>query len=233
MLKRRILVIDDETALVESICFNLEREGFQTFSSYNGIDGLEAIQTVKPDLIVLDLMLPGLDGLEICRRVRKSEDIPIIMLTAKESEVDRILGLELGADDYVTKPFSMRELMARVKSVLRRFQVAANGPDVLISGDVSLNKATREVTTRGTDVTLSVKEFDLLAMLMLNSGRVLTREILLDGVWGADFFGEPRTVDVHIRWLREKIEEDPANPKYIHTVRGVGYRFNPPTEQQS
>ncbi|HBR25098.1 MAG TPA: DNA-binding response regulator, partial [Firmicutes bacterium] len=168
-----------------------------------------------------------------CRRVRKSEDIPIIMLTAKESEVDRILGLELGADDYVTKPFSMRELMARVKSVLRRFQVAANGPDVLISGDVSLNKATREVTTRGTDVTLSVKEFDLLAMLMLNSGRVLTREILLDGVWGADFFGEPRTVDVHIRWLREKIEEDPANPKYIHTVRGVGYRFNPPTEQQS
>ncbi|HCM17078.1 MAG TPA: DNA-binding response regulator [Firmicutes bacterium] len=233
MLKRRILVIDDETALVESICFNLEREGFQTFSAYNGIDGLEAIQTVKPDLIVLDLMLPGLDGLEICRRVRKSEDIPIIMLTAKESEVDRILGLELGADDYVTKPFSMRELMARVKSVLRRFQVAANGPDVLISGDVSLNKATREVTTRGTDVTLSVKEFDLLAMLMLNSGRVLTREILLDGVWGADFFGEPRTVDVHIRWLREKIEEDPANPKYIHTVRGVGYRFNPPTEQQS
>ncbi len=233
MLKRRILVIDDETALVESICFNLEREGFQTFSSYNGIDGLEAIQTVKPDLIVLDLMLPGLDGLEICRRVRKSEDIPIIMLTAKESEVDRILGLELGADDYVTKPFSMRELMARVKSVLRRFQVAANGPDVLISGDVSLNKATREVTTRGTDVTLSVKEFDLLAMLMLNSGRVLTREILLDGVWGVDFFGEPRTVDVHIRWLREKIEEDPANPKYIHTVRGVGYRFNPPTEQQS
>ncbi len=155
------------------------------------------------------------------------------MLTAKESEVDRILGLELGADDYVTKPFSMRELMARVKSVLRRFQVAANGPDVLISGDVSLNKATREVTTRGTDVTLSVKEFDLLAMLMLNSGRVLTREILLDGVWGTDFFGEPRTVDVHIRWLREKIEEDPANPKYIHTVRGVGYRFNPPTEQQS
>ncbi|HBL50806.1 MAG TPA: DNA-binding response regulator, partial [Firmicutes bacterium] len=117
--------------------------------------------------------------------------------------------------DYVTKPFSMRELMARVKSVLRRFQVAANGPDVLISGDVSLNKATREVTTRGTDVTLSVKEFDLLAMLMLNSGRVLTREILLDGVWGVDFFGEPRTVDVHIRWLREKIEEDPANPKYI------------------
>jgi DNA-binding response OmpR family regulator len=233
VLKRRILVIDDETALVESICFNLEREGFQTFSSYNGIDGLEAIQTVKPDLIVLDLMLPGLDGLEICRRVRKSEDIPIIMLTAKESEVDRILGLELGADDYVTKPFSMRELMARVKSVLRRFQVAANGPDVLISGDVSLNKATREVTTRGTDVTLSVKEFDLLAMLMLNSGRVLTREILLDGVWGVDFFGEPRTVDVHIRWLREKIEEDPANPKYIHTVRGVGYRFNPPTEQQS
>jgi len=231
--KRRILVIDDETALVESICYNLEREGFQTFSAINGIDGLEAVQTVKPDLIILDLMLPGLDGLEICRRVRKKEDIPIIMLTAKESEVDRVLGLELGADDYVTKPFSMRELMARVKSVLRRFQVSANVPDVLNSGGVSLNKATREVTKSGTNVSLSAKEFDLLAMLMLNSGRVLTREILLDGVWGADFFGEPRTVDVHIRWLREKIEEDPANPKYIHTVRGVGYRFNPPVEEQS
>lgn len=233
MSKRRILVIDDETALVESICFNLEREGFQAFSAYNGIDGLEAIRKVKPDLVVLDLMLPGLDGLEICRRVRKNEDIPIIMLTAKESEVDRVLGLELGADDYVTKPFSMRELMARVKSVLRRASVSANGPDVLNSGGVSLNKATREVTANGAEVSLSVKEFDLLAMLMLNSGRVLTREVLLDGVWGADFFGEPRTVDVHIRWLREKIEEDPANPKYIHTVRGVGYRFNPPVEQQS
>lgn len=235
MSKRRILVIDDETPLVESICHNLEREGFQTFSAFNGIDGLEAVQTVKPDLIVLDLMLPGLDGLEICRRVRKKEDIPIIMLTAKESEVDRVLGLELGADDYVTKPFSMRELMARVKSVLRRFQVSANAPDpdVLNSGGVSLDKATREVTKNGTGVSLSVKEFDLLAMLMLNSGRVLTREILLDGVWGADFFGEPRTVDVHIRWLREKIEEDPANPRYIHTVRGVGYRFNPPVEEQS
>lgn len=233
MSKRRILVIDDETALVESICFNLEREGFQTFSALNGIDGLEAFQTVKPDLIILDLMLPGLDGLEICRRVRKKEDIPIIMLTAKESEVDRVLGLELGADDYVTKPFSMRELIARVKSVLRRFQVSAIAPDVVNSGGVSLNKATREVTKNGTDVSLSVKEFDLLAMLMLNSGRVLTREMLLDGVWGADFFGEPRTVDVHIRWLREKIEEDPANPKYIHTVRGVGYRYNPPVEEQS
>lgn len=229
----RILVVDDERPLVESIRYSLEREGFTCTAAFRGDEGLDLAIRERPDLIILDLMLPGLDGLEVCRRIRRSSDVPIIMLTAKESEADRVAGLELGADDYVIKPFSMRELVARIRSVLRRSSAVPPTPEVTTIGDIRLDRASRDVHVKSRRVELTAKEFDLLAFLMQNNGRVLTREVLLDRVWGSDFFGEPRTVDVHIRWLREKIEPDPAVPRFIQTVRGVGYKFAPEGTQES
>lgn len=230
-MAKRILIIDDEPMIVESVGYNLKQEGYEVLAAYDGETGLQSALTEDIDLILLDLMLPGLSGLEICRQVRRQSGVPIIMLTAKEGEIDRVLGLELGADDYVTKPFSMRELIARVKSVLKRTSPAAavNGktdqPKAINTGDLVINLLGHEVSVNGQVVNLSSKEYELLRIMALHPGQVLSREQLLNLVWGNDFYGDNRTVDVHIRWLREKIENDPGDPRYILTVRGVGYKF--------
>jgi DNA-binding response OmpR family regulator len=224
---KKILIIDDEPMIVESVNYNLKQEGYETLAAKDGEAGLELALAEEPDLILLDLMLPGLNGMEVCRQIRKTSEVPIIMLTAKEDEIDRILGLELGADDYVVKPFSMRELLARVKTVLKRFSAGAKTVEAsnVTSGDLAIDLLGHEVTVKGRNVDLSSKEFDLLRILANHPGQVLSREQLLNLVWGNDFYGDSRTVDVHIRWLREKIEEDPGDPKYILTIRGVGYKF--------
>lgn len=231
-MPKKILVVDDEPMIVESVSYNLKQEGYDVMTATDGETGLKLAENGDFDLILLDLMLPGMDGMEICRTLRKTSEIPIIMLTAKEGEIDRVLGLELGADDYVTKPFSMRELMARVKRVLKRSVVnletagvVAGHDQSIISGRLEIDLLGHEVTVNGVVVNLSSKEFELLKVLASHPGQVLTREQLLDLVWGNDFYGDTRTVDVHIRWLREKIEADPGNPEYILTVRGVGYKF--------
>jgi DNA-binding response OmpR family regulator len=227
-MAKRILIIDDEPLIVESVSYSLKQEGYEVIAAADGASGLQLAETEELDLILLDLMLPEMNGLEVCRTIRRSSDIPIIMLTAKEGEIDRVLGLELGADDYVTKPFSMRELIARIKSVLKRTApagAASEGPKVLLSNDLQIDLLGHEVTVKGAVVNLSSKEYELLRILASHPGQVLTREQLLNLVWGNDFYGDDRTVDVHIRWLREKIEEDPGNPQYILTVRGVGYKF--------
>jgi DNA-binding response OmpR family regulator len=226
-MSKRILVVDDEPMIVESVSYTLKQEGYKVQAAKDGEAGLELALTEEPDLILLDLMLPGLNGMEVCRRIRKVSEVPIIMLTAKEGEIDRILGLELGADDYVVKPFSMRELLARIKSVLKRVNAVPKTAESqsLKNGDLVIDLLGHEVGVKGVKVDLSSKEFDLLRILANHPGQVLTREQLLNLVWGNDFYGDSRTVDVHIRWLREKIEEDPGDPKYILTVRGVGYKF--------
>jgi len=226
-MSKRILVIDDEPLILESVSYNLKQEGYEPIVASEGVEGLKLAETVNPDLILLDLMLPGIDGLEICRRIRRFSEVPIIMLTAKEGEIDRVLGLELGADDYITKPFSMRELLARIKTVLKRLVVAENKEmsHLLVNGELVMDLAGYEVRMREQMVNLSSKEFELLRILMTHSGQVLSREQLLNLVWGNDFYGDSRTVDVHIRWLREKLEVDPSDPQYILTVRGVGYKF--------
>lgn len=232
-MPKKILVIDDEPMIVESVSYNLKQEGYDVMTATDGETGLKLAETGNFDLILLDLMLPGMDGMEICRTIRKTSEIPIIMLTAKEGEIDRVLGLELGADDYVIKPFSMRELMARVKRVLKRTTIGteSDGAKVIgrggtiVRGRLQIDLLGYEVTVNGAKVNLSSKEFELLRILASHPGQVLTREQLLDLVWGNDFYGDSRTVDVHIRWLREKIEDDPGNPEFILTVRGVGYKF--------
>jgi len=232
-MAKRILIIDDEPMIVESVSYNLKQEGYEVLSANNGEAGLKLVETEKLDLILLDLMLPGMNGLEICRSIRQNSEMPIIILTAKEGEIDRVLGLELGADDYVIKPFSMRELMARIRTVLKRYQATNTGgsekseqPNVVNFGELIIDFPGHEVTVKGKPANLSGKEFELLKILIHHSGQVLSREQLLNQVWGSDFYGGDRTVDVHIRWLREKIEDDPGDPKYILTVRGVGYKFN-------
>lgn len=218
--------MEDEAAIAETLAFNLRREGYEAAVAGDGRSGLEHILQTRPDLVILDLMLPGLDGIEVCRAVRTAGlATPIIMLTAREGETDRVLGLELGADDYVTKPFSLRELLARIHAVLRRSEPETAAPHWIRQDRLAIDLDGREVLVDGTPVELSAKEFDLLRVLAQHRGQVLTREQLLDLVWGRDFFGDPRTVDVHVRWLREKIETDPANPGLILTVRGSGYKF--------
>jgi DNA-binding response OmpR family regulator len=226
-MSKKILIIDDEPMIVESVSYNLKQEGYETLTAQDGETGLELALSEEPDLLLLDLMLPGLNGMEVCRQIRKTSEVPIIMLTAKEGEIDRILGLELGADDYVVKPFSMRELLARIKSVLKRVAVGPKTLETanLTNGDLTIDLLGHEVAVKGRNVDLSSKEFDLLRILAQHPGQVLSREQLLNLVWGNDFYGDSRTVDVHIRWLREKIEEEPGDPKYILTVRGVGYKF--------
>ncbi len=227
-MPKRILVIDDEPLIVDSVSYNLKQEGFEVVSATDGEAGLKLAESGDFDLILLDLMLPGMNGMEVCRTLRKQSEIPIIMLTAKEGEIDRVLGLELGADDYVTKPFSMRELMARVKRILKRTATgaeAAGQPQSISSGQLQIDLLGHEVLVNGEAVNLSSKEFELLRILASHPGQVLSREQLLNLVWGNDFYGDSRTVDVHIRWLREKIEADPGNPEYLLTVRGVGYKF--------
>ena len=223
---KTILVVDDEPTLVATLKYNLERESFRVLEAADGEAALEAARTGHPDLIVLDLMLPGLSGLEVCRILRKETRVPIIMLTAKDAEVDKAVGLETGADDYVTKPFGMPELMARVRALLRRAEPGADdASDVVESGDLLVDLARREVQRGGLPLRLKPKELDLLGFFMRRRGRAFSREELLNQVWGYEFADDTRTVDVHVRWLRQKIEPDPAQPSRLITVRGVGYRF--------
>lgn len=229
MAGEKILIIDDEAHIVELIKYNLESNGYKAYTSYNGSDGLKSAEENPVDLIILDLMLPDMDGLEVCKALKRKDEtasIPIIMLTAKSSEFDKILGLELGADDYVTKPFSVRELMARVKVILRRsFQDNVESKIISI-GDLKIDLAKYQVSKNGKKLGLTLKEFELLRLMSSNRGKVFTREMLLESIWGYDYCGDTRTVDVHIRHLRQKIEDDDNNPKYIETIRGIGYRFS-------
>lgn len=224
-MSAKILIIEDEQPIAEIIQFNLEKEGYQVIIANNGEDGLKLALSENPDLILLDLMLPGMDGMDVCRLIRQQADMPILMLTAKDSEVDKVLGLEMGADDYITKPFSNRELLARVKANLRRrlTHVEASKSQDLVIGDLRINTQMAQVKKRGVEIELTQREYELLLHLVKNYGVVLTREHLLQSVWGYDYFGDVRTVDVTIRRLREKIEDDPSNPTYIITRRGLGY----------
>ena len=225
-----VLVIDDEDSIQKLLNAALERDGYRIVGARDAAEGLIAFEREQPDVILLDVMLPDLSGREVCRRIRASSAVPIIMLSALDEEVDKVVGLELGADDYITKPFGMRELRSRVRAVLRRSQLAPATPEGgdgerLEVGDVVLDPARRIVTVGETSVDLTYVEFELLQMLMTSPGRVFSRSQLLDGVWGSSDFREPRTVDVHVRHLREKLEPTPSEPRYIQTVRGVGYRF--------
>jgi len=221
----KLLIVEDETTLRETLAYNLTQEGYQVMQTGDGAEALELARADKFDLIVLDIMLPSLDGLSFCRILRKEQATPIIMLTARGGEVDRIVGLESGADDYIVKPFSLGEFLARVRAVLRRTPSATLRTDRLESGDLTLDLTARRVSVGGREIKLSHKEFDLFAALVRNKGAVLSRDLLLEQVWGYDHVGDDRTVDVHVRWLREKIEADPSDPQRIVTVRGVGYRF--------
>ncbi len=224
---KTILVVEDEASLASTLSYNLRKNGFNVVSAADGLEGLQVARRDRPDAIVLDLMLPKMDGLEVCRRVRAESDVPILMLTAKSEELDKVVGLEMGADDYLTKPFSMRELMARVRALLRRAggREASEDASKIVVGDITLDVRGRAVHRKDQEVVLKPKEFDLLFFLARNAGQVFSREQLLENVWGYDFFGGSRTVDVHVRWLREKLEERPAQPRHILTVRGVGYKF--------
>jgi len=226
----KILVVDDEPTIVETVSYNLRMENFETVSAGNAEDCLDLARTENPDLVLLDVMLPSANGFEICRRLRQFTDVPVIMLTARAEETDRIVGLEIGADDYVTKPFSMRELMARVKSVLRRRSPASTSSTPLTDsllrvGNLVIDAPRHQVTRDGSPLELSRKEFELLHHFVKNVNRTISRENLLDEVWGKDMCVGERTVDVHVRWLREKIEDNPSMPKRLLTVRGVGYQF--------
>ncbi len=221
----QILIVEDDTTLRETLAYNLVKEGYEVAQSGDGAEALEMARATRYDLVVLDLMLPGLDGLSFCRIVRKEQATPIIMLTARGSEIDRIMGLESGADDYIVKPFSLGEFLARVRAVLRRAPTDTLHSDRLESGDLMVDLTARRVYVSGGEIKLSHKELDLLVALVRNKGMVLSRDLLLEQVWGHDFVGDDRTVDVHVRWLREKIEPDPSEPARIITVRGVGYRF--------
>ncbi len=228
MANEKILIVDDEEHIVELIKFNLENNGYNVITANNGIDALKLAKQELPQLVLLDLMLPGMDGFDVCKEIRKDNAIsnmPILMLTAKSEELDKILGLELGADDYLTKPFSVRELTARVKAILRRTKIQYMDTSYTF-GDITIDFGKHEVLKNSTKVDLTLKEFELLEILIKNKGRVMTRDFLLDKIWGYDYIGETRTVDVHIRHLRQKIEDDDKNPKYIETIRGIGYRFN-------
>lgn len=229
MSGEKILVVDDEINIVELIKYNLDNNGYKVYSAYDGKTAIKILEEKTIDMIILDLMLPDMDGLEICKRLKKKEDtaqIPIIMLTAKGEEFDKILGLELGADDYITKPFSVRELIARVKVILRRASTENNDGNIISINELLIDIDKHEVIKNNQKLDLTLKEFELLKLLITNKGKVLTRDSLLDRIWGYEYFGETRTVDVHIRHLRQKIEDDDKNPKYIETIRGIGYRFN-------
>jgi DNA-binding response OmpR family regulator len=223
----RILVVDDEPHIVELVRYNLAQEGFEVSVAYDGHDAIEKAKKDTPDLVILDLMLPYVDGLEVCRHIRKESSVPILMLTAKHGEQERVVGLELGADDYVTKPFSPRELVARVRAILRRTARETERPAASPAavGGLVLDPTTHEVRLHGRLIDLTTKEFDLLQLLLGHPNRVFTRDFLLEHIWGYDYFGSTRTVDMHISRLREKIEDAPNTPTYIMTVRGVGYKL--------
>ena len=222
----KILVVEDEPSLVDALEFALEADGFEVVSVRDGQDALDAFERERPDLVLLDLMLPGLSGTDVCRRIRAVSAAPIVMLTARDAEIDKVVGLELGADDYVTKPFSTRELVARLRAVLRRGGGdAVDGDAPLEASGVRVDPERYEVSVRGVVTDLPPKEFALLELLVRNAGRVLTRDVLIDRVWGADYVGDTKTLDVHVKRLRARIEPDPHDPQLIVTVRGVGYKF--------
>jgi DNA-binding response OmpR family regulator len=236
-MSEKILIVEDEATLLETLEYNFKRQGYQTFTAANGRTALEIARCERPDLIILDIMLPGIDGLEVCRILRKEMSVPILMLTARDDEVDKVVGLEVGADDYMTKPFSVRELLARVKALLRRVrlireELAAEteseegmAHEQMVFGDLIIDMSRREAILQGEPIRLKPKEYDLLVFLARNRGIALSRDLILERVWDWAYDSNSRTVDVHIRWLREKIEPDPANPKRIVTVRSIGYRF--------
>jgi DNA-binding response OmpR family regulator len=222
-----ILLVDDETTIIDTLSYSLRREGFEVTTAVDGAQALKEFNTTHPDLVILDIRLPGMDGLEVCRRLRASSTVPIIMLTALGNELERIVGLEIGADDYLPKPFSFRELLARIRSVLRRIELDqhAGKPGVLQVGELRADSTSRRVFKGDNEIQLSSREFNLLFLLMSQAGRAVTRDELIDRVWGGDYSGDGRTLEVHIRWLRLKIEDDPTVPHFVQTVRGYGYRF--------
>lgn len=234
-MAEKILVVDDEISLQETLAYNLSKEGYTVEVAGDGNQALELARSSKPDLVILDVMLPGLDGFEVCRILRQEANIPVLMLTARDDEIDRVVGLEVGADDYLVKPFSMRELNARIKALLRRVRLIreevessaqeSTQPKLLTFNDLVIDMTRREVRLGSDVLQLKPKEYELLLYMGQHKGQVLTREVILEHVWGWDFVGDSRTVDVHIRWLREKIEQNPESPQRIITVRGAGYRF--------
>jgi DNA-binding response OmpR family regulator len=231
----KILIVEDEISLQETLAYNLRKQGYEVVISGDGPSALEEVRNSKPDLILLDIMLPGMDGFEVCRKLRSEVSTPVLMLTARDDEIDRVVGLEVGADDYLTKPFSMRELIARVKAMLRRVKIIRDEINLMNSGTdqrsffefdkIKIDLGRRELRVDNKIVNLKPKEFELLIYLIRHKNQVLSRDQILESVWGWEYIGDSRTVDVHVRWLREKIEEDPSNPKRIITARGAGYRF--------
>ena len=229
MAKELILVIDDEAHILELIKYNLEKEGYRVVTCESGEEGLKKMEIELPDLVILDLMLPGMDGLEVCRRIRRAPhtiSLPVLMLTAKGEEADKVVGLETGADDYLTKPFGIRELIARVRALLRRMVRTADEPELIRAGDLTIDTAAYKAYKGEKELALTGKEYELLKTMALNRGKILTRDFLLDRVWGYSYYGDTRTVDVHVRHLRKKIEDDDKNPQYIQTARGIGYCFD-------
>ena len=231
-MPQTVLVVEDEESFIEALTVGLRREGFEVAVARDGIDALAAFDLHKPDLVLLDVMLPRMSGLDVCRQIRQRSKVPIIMVTAKGAEIDTVVGLEVGADDYVTKPYRLRELVARMRAVLRRSPGDGVDDDASLAaidvGDVRLDPERHEVWVRDEQVMLPLKEFDLLHLLLANAGRVLPRELLIDRVWGHDYVGDTKTLDVHVKRLRAKVEDDPANPTRIVTIRGLGYKYEPP-----
>jgi two-component system response regulator RegX3 len=226
-----VLVVEDEDSFIDALTVGLKREGFRVQVARDGAQALDLFDAVNPDLVLLDVMLPKISGIDVCRQIRKRSQVPIIMVTAKGAEIDTVVGLEVGADDYVTKPYRLRELVARMRAVLRRAPRDRDGEasgEVLEVGDVALDPERHEVVIRGDSVQLPLKEFELLELLLDNAGRVLTRETLIDRVWGSDYVGDTKTLDVHIKRLRSKVEDDPSTPSRIVTIRGLGYKFESP-----
>ncbi len=229
----KILIVEDEDSFIEGLTIGLTREGFTVEVARDGVEALEKFEQTQPDLVLLDVMLPKLSGIDVCRQLRTFSDVPIIMVTAKASEIDTVVGLEVGADDYVAKPYRLRELVARIRAALRRRRAENDieddfTGDAITIGDISVDQQRHEVTVSGELVRMPLKEFELLALLMENAGKVLTREILIDRVWGSDYVGDTKTLDVHIKRLRAKVETDPTAPRKIVTIRGLGYKFDVP-----
>ncbi|HEX3621756.1 MAG TPA: response regulator transcription factor [Acidimicrobiales bacterium] len=226
-----VLVVEDEESFVDALTVGLKREGFRVRVARDGVEALELFDLVRPDLVLLDVMLPRISGVDVCREIRTRSRVPIIMVSAKTSEIDTVVGLEVGADDYVSKPYRLRELVARMRAALRRAPgpERAAGPDAIEVGDVCLDPQRHEVSVRGEPVSLPLKEFELLELLLDNAGRVLTRDTLIDRVWGSDYVGDTKTLDVHIKRLRAKVEVDPSKPRSIVTIRGLGYKFDSPS----
>ena len=232
MAREKILVVEDEENILEAIKYSLTSEGFDVYGAEDGEKGLEMARELVPDLVLLDVMLPKIDGFEVCRMLRKEMDLPVFMLSAKAEEIDRVVGLEIGADDYITKPFSMRELVVRVRNSLRRRSLASSennssdSKEIIKAGDLEIDLTSHVIKLSGENLEMKPREFDLLVMLASSKGRAFTRDQILERLWGHEYIGDIRTVDVHVRWIREKIEVDPGKPSRIVTIRGVGYRFD-------